>query len=44
MKSSWSILVGLVAVTVAAFVYDAHNASSAESQHAGADVATIATR
>ena len=33
-----------VAVTVAAFVYDAHNEAAAESSHAGAGVAKVATR
>ena len=44
MKSSWPIWFGLVAVTVAAFVYDAHNAATAESGRPSADIAAIATR
>ena len=36
MKSSWPILFGLFAVTIAAFVYDAHNEAAAAGTHTAA--------
>ncbi len=44
MKSTWPILFGLLAVTIAAFVYDARNESAAASNAAAAPAAAIATR
>jgi hypothetical protein len=44
MKSSWPILFGLFAVTIAAFVYDAHNEAAAAGTRANAAVTTLATR
>jgi hypothetical protein len=44
MKSTWPILFGLLAVTIAAFVYDAHNEAAAAGSHASDAAATVATR
>jgi hypothetical protein len=44
MKSTWPILLGLFAVTIAAFVYDARNEAAAAGGHASDAAAAVATR
>ena len=49
MKSSWPVLIGFFAVTVAAFIYDARNEAAAAGSHpappvVGHAVDAIATR
>jgi hypothetical protein len=43
MKSTWPILFGLLAVTIAAFVYDARNEAAASGAATSA-AASVATR
>jgi hypothetical protein len=44
MKSNWPILFGLLAVTIAAFVYDARNEAAAASTGGRAVAARVAGR